>query len=429
MASRNLKKFLEKIEQDLLQNSKEYRKMVSDVKVHTFYLSLDGLTDHIAFQLAVDGVNIPKADLQRISTKFFNGVKNQFMGDLINVEIFDRSQTSTDFSITFRSKSKVKGEIENLDVRKTFDAIKYLYTMPKEQLFRDIQPYYSKSKQHLNRQRFLDLGHANDSSVVQQRVNDLLQFGEIPKRLIKIPEIEQLLTLVKDDDKGTVSVTLEAAAFNQKSGSTDQATFKRKVQQDIRAAIEKLDVIRQDGSDNAITRTRKKSIKVVTDPFRKVKGAIVVTEDTKINKSSKMPVQLSKKVQAKQQKSKGKKTPRSIPGGPRTKEKQSSFNLTTLLAILNQRLPDKVAGNMGSPKLENRTGRFASSVRVTNITQTRQGFPSIGYIYQREPYGVFEATSGSRFASQERDPRKLIDASIREIAAEYALGRIFTRRV
>lgn len=428
MASRDLKKFLEKIDAELQKSSKEYREKISDVKVHTFYLSLQGITDHIAFQLAIDGVRVPKKDLNTICKTFFEAVKHSVMGDLINVEVFDRSQTATDFSITFRSKSRVKGPIEERDARKTFDMIKFLYDVPKEQLFRKLQPYYSKSKQTLNRQRFLDLGHANDSAVVQQRIDDLLQFGEIPKRLIKIPEIEQLLTLVKNDNKGTVTVTLEAAAFNQKSGSTDQATFKRKVQKDIRAAIEKLDVIRQDGSDNALTRTRKKAVKKVTDPFKK-RGAKVVTEDTKIEKSSTIPVQLSKKVQAKQQKSKGKKTPKSIPGGPRTKERQSTFNITTLLAILNQRLPDKVAGNMGAPRLENRTGRFASSVRVTEITQTRQGFPSIGYMYQKQPYGVFEATSGSRFASQERDPRKLIDASIREIAAEYALGRIFTRRV
>ena len=40
-----------------------------------------------------------------------------------------------------------------------------------------------------------------------------------------------------------------------------------------------------------------------------------------------------------------------------------------------------------------------------------------------------KASSGSRFASVERDPRTLIDASIREIAAEIVEGRIYTRRV
>ena len=95
---------------------------------------------------------------------------------------------------------------------------------------------------------------------------------------------------------------------------------------------------------------------------------------------------------------------------------------------MNSRINDVVAKNMGPPRLENRTGRFASSVRITDISTTRQGFPSIGYTYQKDPYGVFENTSGTRFASPDRDPRKLIDASVREVAALFGLGRIYTRR-
>lgn len=428
MASKDLKNFLEKVEQDLLQNSDEYRKMVSDVRVHTFYLSLDGLTAHIAFQLSMDGVRVPKTELNKICKTFFEELKSSFMGPLSNVEIFERKADAKEFFITFRSTSKTKGPLPYLDATKTFDAIKYIYMTPRNNFFSVIQKYYSNSKQQLNRSMFLDLGHANDSAVIKNRVSDVLQYGEIPKRLGKLPEVAQVFSLVKDDDRDTVTVTLEASAINREQGRQEQRAFKEKVLKDIRAAIEKLDVIRQDGSDNALRKTRKRTIKKVTDPFAQI-GAKIVTENTKINKSSKTPVTLTKKTKATREASKGKVAPRSIPGGPRTKERQSTFNINTLLAILNQRLPDKVAGNMGAPRLENRTGRFASSVRVLDITQTRQGFPSIGYTYQRQPYGVFEATSGSRFASQERDPRKLIDASIREIATEYALGRIFTRRV
>ena len=95
----------------------------------------------------------------------------------------------------------------------------------------------------------------------------------------------------------------------------------------------------------------------------------------------------------------------------------------------NAKLPRTVAANMGAPALENRTGRFASSARVVEATTTAKGFTSFGYTYQRDPYGVFESTSGTRFASPERDPRVLIEGSIREIAQELAIGRFFTRRV
>ena len=84
---------------------------------------------------------------------------------------------------------------------------------------------------------------------------------------------------------------------------------------------------------------------------------------------------------------------------------------------------------MGSPRLNFQTGRFAGSVRVTDISMTAKGHPSIGYTYQRNPYEVFESSSGTRFSSVARDPRRLIDTSIREIAAQQAVGRLFTRRL
>ena len=101
-----------------------------------------------------------------------------------------------------------------------------------------------------------------------------------------------------------------------------------------------------------------------------------------------------------------------------------------LLGIINQKLPQVVQQNMDAPALQNRTGRFASSVKVTDINRTAKGFPSIGYTYDRENYEQYEMTSGSsQWASADRDPRKLIDMSIREIAAQTAMGRFFTRRV
>ena len=100
-----------------------------------------------------------------------------------------------------------------------------------------------------------------------------------------------------------------------------------------------------------------------------------------------------------------------------------------LVALINNKLPDVVAKNMVPPRLQLRTGRLAQSARVIDVQATRQGFPSIGYTYEKDPYAVFESTSGTRFSDRERDPRNLIDASIREIAATLVTGRLFTRRL
>ena len=80
----------------------------------------------------------------------------------------------------------------------------------------------------------------------------------------------------------------------------------------IEKAVAKLDTLRQTSSDSAITRTRKRSIKAVTDPFKAIKGAVVTVENTKIKKSSKAPVVLSKKSKVERVRSKGAKKPKTI---------------------------------------------------------------------------------------------------------------------
>ena len=93
-----------------------------------------------------------------------------------------------------------------------------------------------------------------------------------------------------------------------------------------------------------------------------------------------------------------------------------------LLAIFNANLEQAIIENMGGQALNNRTGRFAGSVKVLNITPVRGTTGAIQYTYQRNPYQVFEGDAG-------RDPRLLIDNTLREQAAEMALGKFTTQRV
>ena len=114
----------------------------------------------------------------------------------------------------------------------------------------------------------------------------------------------------------------------------------------------------------------------------------------------------------------------------KTKVRAKPSKITTLHALIpmiNQKLPAIIAKNMRSPSLEFITGRFASGVRVTDVMQTRRGFPSFGYTYEKNPYQTFEP--GYKQGDTDRDTRKLIDTSIREIAATMAIGRFYTRRV
>ncbi len=107
-----------------------------------------------------------------------------------------------------------------------------------------------------------------------------------------------------------------------------------------------------------------------------------------------------------------------IPDSIRTA--QSPINLTVLLPYINQRLPEVIRSHMGqSGRLHNRSGRFSESAQV--VTVDNASF-TIGYTYQVHPYGVFES-QGSR------DPRPLIEMSIREIARDAMVTRFNLRRL
>jgi hypothetical protein len=88
--------------------------------------------------------------------------------------------------------------------------------------------------------------------------------------------------------------------------------------------------------------------------------------------------------------------------------------------LLNEALPQMVASKMTSPALRFRTGRFANSARVESLDVGPRGGIGIDYTYQRDPYETFEP--GNKQGSTQRDPRKIIGASIRELATGI-LGR------
>ena len=92
-----------------------------------------------------------------------------------------------------------------------------------------------------------------------------------------------------------------------------------------------------------------------------------------------------------------------------------------LRELLNEALPNVVRSKMtGPPTLQYRTGRFANSARVENVTVGPRGGIGIDYTYMRNPYETFEP--GNKQGSTYRDPKRLIGQSIREIATGI-LGR------
>ena len=108
--------------------------------------------------------------------------------------------------------------------------------------------------------------------------------------------------------------------------------------------------------------------------------------------------------------------------------RKAQTNPMALKNLINSMLPQVVAMKMQSPRLRYRTGRFANSARVTQVMQGPRGGLQADYTYMRDPYGTFEP--GGKQGSVQRDPRRIIGTSIREIVSQQMASKfIKTRRV
>jgi hypothetical protein len=104
-----------------------------------------------------------------------------------------------------------------------------------------------------------------------------------------------------------------------------------------------------------------------------------------------------------------------------------TVNLTNLQSLINQHLQSVIAANMGDGNQNNilnyRTGRFASTVKVERLSQSREGMITAFYSYMKNPYQTFEP--GFRQGSPKtRDPKLLIAKSIREIAETRVANKL-----
>ena len=442
MARKNLEDFLKKLEKELDKDN-DYRKLVSDVKAHQFYISKEGLLDQALYQAEIDGVTRSKLKIQKATDQYFKDIVSGFAPFDVNkgpdtLIVFDKKVTANSFSITFQADmAKIKkvspqgllmpgGKFQE---GTTFNAIKFIIAPAKQKFQATMRKIYSGKGVTFNPTHHMDIGHDESAAVYDNKVSDaLLSAGEIPPAAFAMEELAAILALKKDDKTNVISCTLESSSKNRSHGNylSKKAAHFNKL---ITKALDRLPSLAlTKGSDTPVERAGKKAGKRVIKEFKKVKSARVTVkeDDLKIEETTTLAkLKLRRKVTS--GKSRGRKAKQ-----PRNKERKKSPASAPLMlmANLNKRLPQVVAKNMVAPALEYQTGRFAESVEVTDVMTTKTGAPSVGYTYDRENYGQFEASSGSQsFASTERDPRRLIDKSIREIAAKTVVGRFFTRRV
>jgi hypothetical protein len=124
---------------------------------------------------------------------------------------------------------------------------------------------------------------------------------------------------------------------------------------------------------------------------------------------------------------KGKAKLPSLPKPKTQPPKASAVNLLKLTTLINSQLQDVISANMGDGDSRNvlnyRTGRFASTVKVENLSSSREGMITAFYSYMKNPYATF-STGGRQSTPKSRDPKLLISKSIREIAQQIVTNKL-----
>lgn len=108
------------------------------------------------------------------------------------------------------------------------------------------------------------------------------------------------------------------------------------------------------------------------------------------------------------------------------RKQQEQNNPIALKELINAALPQEILQRMHPPALQNRTGRFRNSAEVTNVAIGPRGGTQIDYTYMKNPYQTFEP--GYAQGSTNRDPRRIIGQSVREIAQKLTGNRFITTR-
>lgn len=450
MAKGNLINVLKDLDKALEKSSEAYRTLVSNKQAHYIIVNKKDIKQQIKQQLSIvekDGrfQSLTEGLEKIINTEVDN--MYEYLATNLHPSKFEtnrRKYLTSNYSKGSNILTVVLETKEGSEPRDVFAYFRRIKQRSQRNLVKKLNAEIKKlnarnknKREEVQASDFLDIGHIGSSAVSLQRKaavqKTLYNFSQQQN-----PTVRKFLSSVADDigiklektpskkkvgGKEVISITLESSRLNKKEGREKLSALAGDLNKKLFEVSEKYGEqwANLKGSPSAVDRAEQE----ILNELSKIKGKKNFKSKTLSKNKSSASIRRKTKTKKGSAFKDSKKAP-SVNFGRVENKQQSSIQL---MGLLNAKLPKTVASNMGAPRLENVSGRFASSVRVTDISRTPRGFPSIGYTYQRDPYSVYEASSGTRFASTERDPRTLIDASIREIAVELMTTRLYTRRL
>ena len=452
MSKQSLINFLTKLDNDLTSSSQDWRTKTGNKLTTVVHIKASTIT-YVIERAVTKATNVQGNGeiLVKDLGSSYTAILNKLMSTLRTN--YKALQAKSPESIKFKKGSRSGNEIKVLLIkvegskRDNFTTAQDYYKDALQEFYDDFAALLGKyltrastsnksgKVEQTKQGQVFNLEHLKGRSNIQGFINDKIHDAlqsydgslEDLKANVKALGLKTYLNIEKNAKTGEVKVFIGSQDRNVAESSSEKK-IKTDLQKALTKALKKLKepLFEVQGSDSLKSAKRKKVLEKTLTPFKKLKNVKVKAPSTKI-KESKAPVTLDVSgttVLRKAAKTRLKKK--------QVKQKHLSSAASQplqLIGAINKELPNTVRKNMKEPALVNRTGRFAESVRLTEVIQTPRGYPSFGYTYQRDPYQVFEEGSSGNWSNGKRDPRELIDKSIREIAAQFAIGRFYTRRV
>jgi len=456
MAKADLEVLINEIKGKIESQSETYRKLRSDRKVHSITIDQDDIINEVTVELekriGVGSGKLQKSIKDIIDTevpKMVAGIRKSVI--LYGADTPQNRKASfvknmvgspTKFTFVLGAKADKSANI--------FNAFRKIKQVNQRALLNKLRAAITKlnngrtDKGNQIRQigrNFLDIGHQEGSAVSEQRKKEAqaaLFDYTVNKRANRtvvsfLSELQDSITLSISKRDGQpvdiIEAELESKYLNRQRGGGIEKRLSKELNDDLQKIMESFSASRYaniPGSDSKLEKVRKS----VLNPFAekaaknpKIK-ATFKSEEIKESRAKTKTTLKSGKV------SRGERKNLTTIDKTPTFDTKSRRSMFSFIAMINKKLPQTVEKNMRSPRLQNQSGRLAKSVEIKDVIQTRKGFPSFGYTYDKDPYQIFEVGKGLEpWATPDRDPRRLIEGSIREIAADMALGRFFTRRL
>lgn len=256
----------------------------------------------------------------------------------------------------------------------------------------------------------LDLGHFGASEINTNIAN--LLFSDVQDELIKLATRDSI-----------VKETLE------KIGFTDSPEFIYTIREESRTDNRSRGGLAEAKSAQiarVISSIRWDSVQGSPSARSEIKRLLVEAGKTGKIKRKRTNQKVSKKTKIKVQR---KRVKVNAPKAQADVSEKRNTNWSSLIPIINARMKSAVIAQMGNHSLVNRTGNFAGSARILDVTITSKGFPSFGMTYEKNPYGVFDRNGGALpWAEPQRDPYTIVERALRSILTDFAIGRFYARR-